>query len=81
MQRVKSGAWNGSGRRKQEWVLVRTSFWKVLSTLEESLLLSKEWIGGNSPAVRWLGLRAVTVRARVQSLAGELRSHKRRGQK
>lgn len=32
------------GRRKQEW-LVGTGFWKVLSSLEESLLLSKEWIG------------------------------------
>ena len=31
---------------------------------------------GSSLAVQWLGLGAVTVRARVQPLVGELRSHK-----
>ena len=31
---------------------------------------------GNSLAVQWLGLSAFTAVAQVQSLAGELRSHK-----
>ena len=33
---------------------------------------------GNSRAVHWLGLSAFTAGARVQSLVGELRSHKPR---
>ena len=33
---------------------------------------------GTSLVVQWLGLRAFTARARVQSLIGELRSHKPR---
>ena len=32
--------------------------------------------GGNSLGVQWLGLHAFTARGRVQSLVGELRSHK-----
>ena len=36
---------------------------------------------GNSLAVLWLRLSAFTARAWVQSLVGELRSHKPRGQK
>ena len=31
---------------------------------------------GNSLALQWLGLCALTAGARVQSLVGELRSHK-----
>ena len=34
---------------------------------------------GNSLAVRWLGLHAFTAVARVQSLVGEIRSHKPQG--
>ena len=34
---------------------------------------------GTSLAVQWLGLRAFTAWALVQSLVGELRSHKPRG--
>ena len=33
-------------------------------------------IFGNSPVIQWLGLHAFTARAWVQSLVGELRSHK-----
>ena len=33
---------------------------------------------GNSLADQWLGLRALIAVAQVQSLVGELRSHKRR---
>ena len=38
----------------------------------------KYMILGNSLAVRWLGLSSFTARARVQSLVGELWSHKLR---
>ena len=31
---------------------------------------------GNSLAVQWLGLSTFTARAQVQTLVGELRSHK-----
>ena len=34
---------------------------------------------GNSLEVQWLGLSAFTAMAQVQSLVGELRSHKTRG--
>ena len=41
----------------------------------------KQYFFRNSPAVQWLGLHALTAegRARVQSVVGELRSHKPRG--
>ena len=36
----------------------------------------KKQMHGNSLAVQWLGLRALTVGVWVQSLVGELRPHK-----
>ena len=42
-------------------------------------MCSKEMKIGNSLAVQWLGLCALTAGAQVQSLVGELSSHKPRG--
>ena len=39
-------------------------------------MLRKMYKQGNSLVVQWLGLRAFTAVAQVQSLVGELRSHK-----
>ena len=55
--------------------LIASLVWFI--SVEEPI--NKRCVFGNSLAVQWLGLRALSAGARVQSLVGELKSYKLQG--
>ena len=77
-----AGALNQWGRTQPNGIHLESSiaaYYQHLRKLLGTKMPSEGHIGGNSLEVQWLGRVLLLPRAQVQSLVGELKSHKPHG--